>query len=229
MSRKAKYTTEQKVKACEEYLSGKKSAIGIAKEFNMGRRGSALIRKWVRKYQSSGVESFIPSNTNSAYTKEFKLMVVQEYLNRSGSLEDLANKYKINAIETVRRWILKYNRQEELEDYLPNPEVYKMSSRKTSLEERIEIVNWCKEHNNNYKEAASLFKCSYTQVYSWVKKYNDDGEEGLDDRRGRRKSEADLTTEDKLKRENDVLVRKNEELERQIELLKKLNAFEWKE
>lgn len=32
MSRKAKYTTEQKVKACEEYLSGKKTAIQIAKE-----------------------------------------------------------------------------------------------------------------------------------------------------------------------------------------------------
>lgn len=229
MSRKAKYTTEQKVKACEEYLSAKKSAIQIAKEFNMGKYGDNIIRTWVRKYEASGVEAFIPSNMNSAYTKELKLMVVQEYLNNENSLGYLANKYKINSIETVRKWILKYNRLEELEDYLPNPEVYKMSSRKTSLEERIEIVNWCKEHNNNYKEAASLFKCSYTQVYSWVKKYNDDGEEGLDDRRGCRKSEANLTTEEKLKRENGILARKNEELERQIELLKKLNAFEWKE
>ena len=28
MSRKAKYTTEQKVKACEDYISGTKSARG---------------------------------------------------------------------------------------------------------------------------------------------------------------------------------------------------------
>lgn len=54
-------------------------------------------------------------------------MVIQEYLNNVSSLGYLANKYKINSMETVRKWILKYNRQEELEDYLPNPETYKMS------------------------------------------------------------------------------------------------------
>ena len=35
MGRKAKYTVEQRVKACEEYLSGEKSATQIAIELEM--------------------------------------------------------------------------------------------------------------------------------------------------------------------------------------------------
>ena len=35
--RKAKYSKQQKVQACEDYLSGTKSASQIAKELEMGR------------------------------------------------------------------------------------------------------------------------------------------------------------------------------------------------
>ena len=35
MGRKAKYTKQQKVQACEDYLNGGKSASQIAKELNM--------------------------------------------------------------------------------------------------------------------------------------------------------------------------------------------------
>lgn len=52
-------------------------------------------------------------------------------------------------------------------------------SRKTTQEERIKIVNYCLEHNKNYKKTAKLFDISYTQVYQWVKKYLTSGKEGL--------------------------------------------------
>ena len=66
-------------------------------------------------------------------------------------------------------------------------------SRKTSQEERIKIVNYCLEHNKNYKETAEKFDISYTQVYQWVKKYLASGEEGLIDRRGQHKTEEQLS------------------------------------
>lgn len=229
MSRKSKYTIKQKTRACEDYISGNKSATQIAHELGMKKTGCRLILVWVKKYSNLGTNAFIELNKNSSYTKEFKLMVVNEYLNYQGSIEILANKYNIKALSTVQSWIMKYNRQEELDDYLPKLEVYKVKSRKTTLEERIEIVNWCKEHDNDYKEASIIFNCSYAQIYSWVRKYNQDGEDGLIDRRGHNKCEEDLTSEEILKKENDKLTRKNIELERQIELLKKLNAFEWKD
>lgn len=229
MSRKNKYTVEQKVKACEEYLYGSKSAVQIAHDLHMGDNGSIIVMKWAKNYKMNGATIFLPSNKNTHYSKEFKLLVVQEYLTGNISLLELSCKYKIKSAETVRKWISKYNRHEELEDYLPKPEVYKMKNRKTTIEERMEIVKWCDEHGNNYKEAASMFNCSYTQVYNWVKKYRLDGQDGLIDRRGQHKLEEELSSEERLKRENDKLTRQNEELQRQIILLKKLNAFEWKD
>lgn len=45
MSRKAKYSPEQKVQACIDYLSGQKSAKQITNELHMGKRGDARIYK----------------------------------------------------------------------------------------------------------------------------------------------------------------------------------------
>lgn len=229
MSRKAKYTLEQKIKACEEYISGVKSASRIAQELNMTKHGRKLVIDWSKKYKDLGVDAFISASHNNQYTKEFKLNVVREYNSGLGSHEELAIKYNIRSRSTVSSWISKYNRHEELQEYTPVPEVYKMKARKTIKEERIEIVEWYLNNGRDYKKTAAKFKCSYTQVYNWVKKYNLEGEEGLDDRRGKRKVEEDLTDQEKLKKENDRLNRRNEELEREIELLKKLNAFEWME
>ena len=103
-----------------------------------------------------------------------------------------------------------------------------MSRRKTTIEERKEIVEWCIQHNKNYKETAMKFNCSYTQVYQWVKKYSENGEEGLKDNRGHRKPEEVLTETEKLERELKKLQNRNEELERENILLKKLNSFDWR-
>ena len=43
MGRKAKYTKEHKVQACEDYLSGRKSTEQIKIELNMVKRGSSLV------------------------------------------------------------------------------------------------------------------------------------------------------------------------------------------
>lgn len=53
MGRKAWYTVEQKVKACEEYLSGKTSAAKIANELEMGKQGKSKIREWSRLFQAN--------------------------------------------------------------------------------------------------------------------------------------------------------------------------------
>ena len=58
MGRKAKYTKEQKVQACEDYLSGRKSAEQIKIELNMGKCGAGLVRKWVNSYRVNGHSIF---------------------------------------------------------------------------------------------------------------------------------------------------------------------------
>ena len=229
MGRKAKYTTDQIIKVCEEYLSGAKSPKELAREYSMKKNGRRIILTWVKKYQALGPDAFIRSNHNSTYSREFKLMVVQEYMNGSISYEHLTNKYNIRSESTVISWVSKYNDFKELKDYIPAPEVYTMKLKKSTMEERIEIATWCINNNSNYKETASKFNCSYTQVYNWVKKYTLEGAEGLSDKRGHRKQQESLTSEELLSRENAKLSKRNTELEREIELLKKLNAFVWKD
>ena len=54
MGRKAKYTFEQKLIACEEYLNGRKSAKEIAQELSMGKHDDGKIRLWSKIYQAHG-------------------------------------------------------------------------------------------------------------------------------------------------------------------------------
>ena len=42
MSRKPKYSPEQKVQACEDYLFGRKAAVQIARELDMGKAERAI-------------------------------------------------------------------------------------------------------------------------------------------------------------------------------------------
>ena len=75
--------------------------------------------------------------------------------------------------------------------------------RKTTLAERKEIVEYCITHNRDYKGTASLYDVSYSQVYSWVRKYDAVGEDGLSDKRGHHKTddEVDELAEDEEENE----------------------------
>ena len=79
---------------------------------------------------------------------------------------------------------------------------------------------------NNYALAAKEFNCSYGQVYSWVKKYQAQGVEGLYDRRGRNKPVDELTELEKLQAENRLLKAQAKQHQMEIDFLKKLDAVE---
>ena len=98
--------------------------------------------------------------------------------------------------------------------------------RKTTLEERKEIVEYCISHEKNYIKTASMYDVSYSQVYSWVKKYDMNGESGLLDKRGHHKTNDELDELEKLRCENMRLKRQLEERDMTVELLKKVKEFE---
>ena len=226
MGRKAKYTKQQKVKACLDYLNGTKSALQIARELAMGKGGKGKVLFWVKMYSQYGESTFEERRRNKSYSKDFKEKVVQEYLTGKGSTLDLSIKYNLPSIGTLPRWIKKYNSHIELKDYNPKPEVYMADTVKTTLDERIEIVKYCLEHNRNIKETAAHFGCNYAQLYQWVKKYDKLGEEGLVDKRGKRKQEEELSDIEKANRRIKQLEKEKEELERKYELLKKAEERE---
>lgn len=224
MGRKSKISYEEKIKACEDYIKGNGTASEIATDIGVSPKE---IRTWANKYRTNGPESLMPKLKNSSYTKEFKVKAVEDYLSGGGSLRDICNKYQIPCHSTLRNWIAKYNELKELEDYIPKPEVYtKMARRKTTLKEREEIVKYCIEHNYDYKNTAAVYDVSYSQVYSWVQKYRENGSEGLSDKRGKRKTEEELTEVEKLQRQNKILEARIRELEMEAVLLKKVQEIE---
>ena len=124
MGRKLKYSQAQKVQACIDYVSGKKSAKQIAQELKMGKRGDARIYKWIKSYSVHGASCFEEKKNNQSYSKEFKEKIVKEYLNGEGSLDDLTAKYNLPSVSILCSWIKKYNSHIELKDYDPKPEIY---------------------------------------------------------------------------------------------------------
>jgi transposase-like protein len=145
-------------------------------------------------------------------------MCVKAVLSGEGSVDDIVAKYNISSREVLRNWIKRYNANRELKDYDPKREVYMAEARRrTSIEERKEIVEYCLKHNRDYKESASIYDVSCSQVYSWVKKYDANGEEGLSDKRGRHKTDDEIGELERLRRENLRLKRQLEEKDMVVE------------
>lgn len=98
--------------------------------------------------------------------------------------------------------------------------------RSTTQEERKEITEYCIAHNKDYKGTAERYQVSYSQVYSWVQKYEKLGVPGLVDRRGHHKTDDEVDELERLRRENVRLKRMLEEQNMAVELLKKAKEFE---
>ena len=166
------------------------------------------------------------SHKNNKYSKEMKLQAVKDYLNGEGSYETLKEKYKLRSSTQLKNWVMWYNGHKEFKELSSaKGEIYMTKGRKTTQEERVEIVAFCIEHGKDYGLTVETFKVSYQQIYTWVKKYEEKGVNGLTDRRGKAKPENELTEEDRLRQENKILQAKIKDQEIEIALLKKLREL----
>ncbi len=126
----------------------------------------------------------------------------------------------------MQDWILKYNNHESLKTSGTGGTTIMIKGRKTTYEERIEIVRYCIEHHNNYAETSQHFQVSYNQVYAWITKYREGGIEALCDKRGKRKSIDEMSEIEKLKSQNKLLLTENRRKHMEIDFLKKLDEVE---
>lgn len=98
--------------------------------------------------------------------------------------------------------------------------------RPTTFDERIEIVSYCLEQGKDYGATIEKFGVSYQQIYSWVKKYEAKGIDGLLDKRGKRKPLSEMTEVERLRAEIKMLRAENQRKEMEIDILKKLREIE---
>ena len=218
------FTIEDKLKAIELHIHD-----GMGYKAISDRCGVPIttLRHWIGKYQIFGKEGLMQRKGNKSYSAELKRCAVEEYLSGKGSLQDICVKYKICSDLQLRNWIKMYNCHRELRSGKGRgSEIYMTKGRNTTYEERVEIVSYCIEQGNDYAAAIEKYGVSYQQIYSWVRKYNEKGAEGLVDKRGRRKPESEMTELEKLRAENKMLEARNKRLETENAVLKKLEEIE---
>lgn len=204
-----KYSKAEKLAILALYKDGHHSIADITAKFSVD---PGTIRDWKRRYEVNGEDGLEEALSWKRYSKELKLAAVNDYLSGHDSLNKIIQKYNISSTAVLRKWIKKYNSHRELNDTGKGMTNSMTSRRKTTLEERIQIVNYCIQHQKNYQLTAESYEVSYQQVYQWVKKFEANGEEALQDKRGRKKEEYELTAEEKFKLEMKRLERENERL-----------------
>ncbi|OXB97374.1 MULTISPECIES: helix-turn-helix domain-containing protein [Bacillus] len=218
-----KYSKAEKLAILALYKDCHHSIADITAKFSVD---PGTIRDWKRRYEVNGEDGLEEALSWKRYSKELKLAAVNDYLSGHDSLNKIIQKYNISSTAVLRKWIKKYNSHRELNDTSKGMTNSMTSRRKTTLEERIQIVNYCIQHQKNYQLTAESYEVSYQQVYQWVKKFEANGEEALQDKRGRKKEEYELTAEEKFKLEMKRLERENERLRAENAFLKKLEELE---
>src|SRR5690625_3897142 len=217
-----KHTLDEKIQAVLYVLEGKMPDSVVAKKYTVSH---TTIQAWIRKYQLHGVEGLKESTGPKTYSKELKMQAVEFYLNHEGNLEETCKKFDISSRSVLSRWVKHYTSGKEFKSTGGREAMNK--GRKTTLQERIEIVQYTIANECNYHEAAKKYNVSYQQVYSWVRKYGKDGKQGLQDHRGKTlESKASLTEEEKLQHRIKELEHRNQYLEAENGLLKKLKEIE---
>jgi len=222
MSKRA-HSIEDKLKIIKALEKGNHFISELESIYNVH---NLSIYDWVYKYEKYGMEGLKESSSWKSYSKETKLAAVQNYLSGEYSTREITRKYGISSTSVLRQWIKKYNSHRELKDTSKGRTITMTKGRKTTLNERKEIVLYCIENGKDYQKTAETYQVSYQQVYQWVQKYVDGGEEALKDKRGRKKEVVELSPEQKLKFEMQKLERENERLRAENAFLKKLEEIE---
>jgi len=223
MSR-GKLTDEERMAAVQEYLKGEGSYAAIAEKYKIS---AVRLQDLVCAAKEKGIDSIISQENNRKYSSELKEQAVKEYLSGKSSQYVICAKYGIKSRSILQKWISWYNSGKNFKEHTRSGRGITMNKgRKTTQEERAEIVAFCIENGKDYGLAMEKYGVSYQQIYSWVRKYEAKGMDGLTDRRGKAKPKDELTEADRLRMENKILQAKLKDMEMENKLLKKLRELQ---
>ena len=156
------------------------------------------------------------------YSNEFRLQIVQEYLEgKNGGIDTLGEKYGI-AASNIKHWV-NLHKVGGFEAVINAPGTY-------SGEFKINAIEYMHQHSLSIQQAAAYFHIpSPPTLAKWERIYYEEGKEALlEERRGRSKK---LTSAKKGRppkkdvNKNEDLLAENQRLRMENEYLKKLIAL----
>lgn len=224
MSKRSFYSPEEKYQIISEVMDDRRSVNSIAKKHSLSWEA---INDWIRKYNDGGIEGLKESKTWKRYDNTLKQEAVSAVINKKMSIFQATMFFQISSTSVLRKWISRYTTGETLKSTSKGSVPKTMTKgRKTTYQERIEIAQYTIANELNYAQAIEKYDVSYQQVYSWVKKYQQHGEEALKDNRGRNRSNEFLTEEERLKLRVKELEARNRHLEMENDFAKKLQEIQ---
>ena len=212
MSERKKQKPEEKVKIVKRYLAGEVSMSEAVTEAGVNWK---TLQKWVMQYEAEGAAAFLPGRREHIYSPELKLQA------------ELSKKYGLRDRRQLQNWLKVYNAHGDFNSRKNSGGgSYMKQGRDTTQEERIQIVKDCLASGKKYGEMALKYKVSYQQVRTWTLRFEEMGEAGLEDRRGKRKKDQKPRTElEKAQIEIEQLKHKLYLAEMERDLLKKLDEI----
>jgi len=216
-----KFTFENRWEVVDSIIKKELSVHSAALNFSISK---TVINDWLRKYNASGIEGLRNGKGWKIYSEDTKLLAVEDVIIRGLSKHSTVKKYEISSRNVLERWIKCYNSGNKLRDTGPRKEgtTVMTKGRRTTYEERVEIVQYTIVRDLDYATAMEKYGVSYQQLYSWVRKYQSGGAEALKDGRGRNKQPEELTEVELLNLRIKELEARNEYLEIENAIEKKL-------
>ena len=178
------------------------------------------VRAWIISYKSNGLDAFTHVKNSIILLKKNRAVIA--YLSGEGSLNSISQRFGLRSNMQLRDWIKRYNSHEELKTSGTGGCFTMTKGRKTTFDERVEIVQYCIAHNHNYAETANKYNVSYQQARNYTVKYESSGLDALRDNRGKRKAPDTLTEVERLRAELKIEHARRMKAEMEASFLKKI-------
>ena len=157
----------------------------------------------------------------SKYSDEFKLMVVQYHNKQKLGIESTAKYFNIPSVQTVRKWVKKYEEHGE-------KGLIKNIKTSYSGEFKQNVIEYMHDNHLSCQETSHHFNLGCVSVVSkWERIYYEEGPQTLyEEQRGRNKNMSSKPRKKKISKENEEdLIEEVQRLRMENAYLKKLQAL----
>ena len=95
-----RYNLDFKLKVIAYYMQGH-TGRATAEKFNLDNK---IVTRWVKQYQSGGIEAIKPKTSKADYSREFKHEVITTMLSQGLSQLEVALRYNISSPALISHW-----------------------------------------------------------------------------------------------------------------------------